>query len=654
MNTVTTPFNKTKEKLLENWESVYTGGTVFYTAIDRDEIWQIYLNSFSEDSRQEYNCKACKSFIRQYGGIVAIEDNKAISIWKGVNTDLEKYVLSRPITDIFLAENEKCGVQKNLDPKTGTTWTHFFFKAPRAIVVKEPATKLGEARDNKNVLKRSLTELTLEATETVLELIGQNSLYRGKEFQPLLEKFVLLQRRFKRVSAEDQDNFCWASSIESGPALSRIRNTSIGTLLIDLSSGLDLETAVTKFERVVAPTNYKRPTSLVTTKMIDQAKETLSNLGLLTALERRYATEADIQVCNVLFKDKPQVITDVFSQMSKETLVNPKTFSKVEEIGIEDFVANVIPSAKSISLLVENSQMGNFVSVLTAQDPESANLFKWNNPFSWSYSGAVTDSIKERVKAAGGNVVGELRTSLSWFNFDDLDIHVTDPAGTKIWYGAKSDPTTKGTLDVDMNAGVGRSRSPVENIIWPDKSRMREGKYKVSVNNYRKRETLNSGFIVQIECNGEIFDFEFDKNPSDGKTENIVEFKYSKTSGITFKGKAKSNVVSKEKWGLKTNQFHKVTQLFLSPNHWETKIGNKHYLFMLEWCKSDEQPRPFFNEFLKSELDAHRKVFEILGSKVKIEYSDNQLSGLGFSDTQKSSIIVKVESKFQRVLKVNF
>lgn len=50
-----------------------------------------------------------------------------------------------------------------------------------------------------------------------------------------------------------------------------------------------------------------------------------------------------------------------------------------------------------------------------------------DNNFSWAYTGGITDSIKERVKQAGGNVDGELRISLSWFNFDDLDLHVIEP-----------------------------------------------------------------------------------------------------------------------------------------------------------------------------------------------------------------------------------
>ena len=92
-----------------------------------------------------------------------------------------------------------------------------------------------------------------------------------------------------------------------------------------------------------------------------------------------------------------------------------------------------------------------------------------------------------------------------------------------------------------------------------------------------------------------------------------------------------------------------------SPNHWDDKgVGNKHYFFMLEDCKNEGAARGFFNEFLKEEMNEHRKVFEVLGSKMKVERTDNQLSGVGFSSTQKNSIICKVSGSFARTVKVNF
>lgn len=652
-------FSSLKAPLMENFNKKFKDMPLFMVELDRDKIVEVYLNSFPEELRQEHNCSCCKAFLRQAAGIVTIKENKMVSIWDGLQVEgfqdvinnINEYVHSLPITDKLLVEAKKAGTDKNTDPKTGITWQHFYLELPNNVVAKKAdiPTLKGNARTDKEVLQRGLEELTLEATETVLELIGQNSLYRGKEFEPLLKAFALVQRRFAK--ATDKNTFCWEVAGESGGSLARIKNTAIGTLLVDLSGGMDLDLAVTRFEKVVAPTNYKRPTALVTPRMIEDAKAKLTELGLLEALNRRYAVETDIQVCDILFKDRAQAVTDIFDTMSKETIVNPRSLTKVEEISIDDFLTNVVPTAKSISVLLENKHMNNFVTLLTSQEPDAPHLFKWDNNFSWSYTGAIADSIKERVKAAGGNVIGELRTSLSWYNYDDLDIHVVEPNGVLICYCNKLSPSS-GKLDVDMNAGGSQSRTPVENIIWTDKSKMKEGTYKVYVHNYNRRENVDGGFAIQVECGGETFDFEFKTNPKNDDKQFIVEFEYSKADGIKFKGETKSSILSKEKWGLKTCQFRKVTKLMLSPNHWGGKVGNRHYMFILEDCKSDEAPRPFFNEFLRPEMDQHRKVFEILGSKVKIEDSNDQLSGLGFSDTQRSDIIVKVEGKFTRTLKV--
>ena len=76
-------------------------------------------------------------------------------------------------------------------------------------------------------------------------------------------------------------------------------------------------------------------------------------------------------------------------------------------------------------------------------------------------------------------------------------------------------------------------------------------------------------------------------------------------------------------------------------------------MFFLEDCKYDENPRGIYNEFLIDDLLKQKRAFEVLGSKLKVADSDNQLSGLGFSDTKKTSFYVRVEGAFKRTLKVN-
>ena len=75
---------------------------------------------------------------------------------------------------------------------------------------------------------------------------------------------------------------------------------------------------------------------------------------------------------------------------------------------------------------------------------------------------------------------------------------------------------------------------------------------------------------------------------------------------------------------------------------------------MLDDCKNPEPVRGFFNEYLRSELSQDRKTFEMLANKMKAPYSDNQLSGLGFSSTIRNSVICKVTGSFTRTIKVNF
>lgn len=631
---------------------------LFYVDIDRDKIFDLYIEGFAEEFRQEYRCNCCKSFLRQYGGIVAIINGEMVSVWDIDAPELfaesvkklRDYVHSLPIDSTFFAEQRKCGTDKNRDGKRDIIWEHFFVEVDSKFVKKDINSVNGQNKNNKAVFKRALDELSLDAVETVLELIDQNSLYRGKEFEGAIKAFQKVKKLYAK--AKNKDLFAWAQSLTVGPAICSIRNTSIGTLLTDLSEGMDLDTAVTRFEKVVAPTNYKRPTSLVTPKMVEAAKATLNELGLLDSLDRRFAVPTDISVEDILFIDKQSEAKDVFDSVSKDSVTDVKKLAQVEEIAIEDFINKVVPKAKSIEVLVENRHMPNFTTLIAPQN-DGKSMFKWGNNFSWSYTGGITDSIKEKVKAAGGNVEGVLRASLAWSNHDDLDLHCVEPNGNKIGFFNKRSDTT-GTLDVDMNAGWGQSRTPVENIIWTNPLKMKEGLYKVEVHNYNRRDTTDPGYTLQIESNGEVFDFSEQFNPRTQDWGLQLTFNWSRANGIVFPKDVQSKTLSREKWGVKTNTFVRVKQMMLSPNHWSGQVGNKHYMFMLDGCKTDETPRPFFNEFLGPELDKHRKVLEILGSKVKVKETDNQLSGIGFSETQKNSVVVRVTGNFARTLKVLF
>ena len=135
----------------------------------------------------------------------------------------------------------------------------------------------------------------------------------------------------------------------------------------------------------------------------------------------------------------------------------------------------------------------------------------------------------------------------------------------------------------------------------------------------------------------------------------ITELHKNEKGEITIIPKLPQSQTQKTIWGIETQKYHRVQLALLSPNYWRNNaIGNKHYMFMLENCINDGTARGFYNEFLKSELQPHRKTLEIVGSRVRTEETQNQLSGLGFSSTQRNELLCRVKGSFTRTIKIIF
>lgn len=655
---------------------------LFRTTVSKDLLWSTYLASFPEGSnpvfreKTEHDCSCCKQFIRAVGDVVAVINGKVESIWDGsvddaaykvVASKMSQLVKAHPIEDVFLHSEPKAGTDKNFEDLTEgvKTWEHFFLHIPNDFVCKkaEIGGRLGEARTRHDTLLRSLKEITPEAVETVLDLIAQNSLYRGEEKKSLVQAFQKMKRDYVRSLVGmfgASDLYVWSQINGPNKFVCGIRNDVIGTLLVDLSEGVDLERAVASFEAKVAPTNYRRPTALITKAMIDKAKQTVEDLGLTSALERRYATLTDITADNILFANRDarkHISSGVFDDLAATAPASAKSFDKVEEVPIDKFITNILPKAESLEVMFENRHAGNLLSLVAPVDPTARPLFKWPNGFSWSYNGEVADSIKERVKQAGGNVAGDICCRLAWFNYDDLDLHMKEVRNRYEISFANRQYTSPsgGRLDVDMNAGGGHTRTPVENIFYERTASMQEGQYELFVHNYCRRESIDVGFEVEIDILGTVHRFVHARAVPDREAISVATLEYTKSGGVKIVKSLPSVEATRTVWGLTTQAFHKVNVMLMSPNHWNGgAVGNKHYFFMLDGCQNDGKARGFFNEFLRGDLEQHRKVLEVVGAKMKTEESSSQLSGLGFSSTQHNSVLCKVKGSFTRTVKIVF
>jgi hypothetical protein len=278
---------KLNELLQNHFDKMSEGSEkLFITNVDKDVLWSKYLDAFDPKynkiyrERAEHDCVACKQFIRKFGKVVAIRDNELHTIWDleidseeyaPVFKALSDYIKSKPVVGTFLINEKLTGNSEianhrvvgtpfnfeQLDDGSTKKWEHYALNIPNRFVhngYETLGTVLGNLNAVRNVFNRSLDELTQESVETVLELIVSNTLYKGAEWKSQLQEFLKHKKAYSKLSKDEQELYAWEQSVKVGGVIGKIRNHSIGTLLIDLSGRtkedgeivepIDLDTAV--------------------------------------------------------------------------------------------------------------------------------------------------------------------------------------------------------------------------------------------------------------------------------------------------------------------------------------------------------------------------------------------------------------------------
>jgi hypothetical protein len=317
--------------------------------------------------RTEHDCNCCKAFVRGVGKVVKVgESGELETLWSGhtslpepyktVAAQLDAAVKSGRIKSVYRTTENKYGKQSNVDNyDQSITWNHFWGDVPSRCVSESPGLAANAPNTAASVLRRGLDEIDLSHLDTVLDLIDNNSLYRGGDVRAAVTGF----RELKAGDDGRFPHYHWACC-RSPYAM--FRNTAIGTLLTDLASGTDLDTAVRAYERKVAPESYKRTSAVITAGMVEQAMKTVEGMGLTDSLQRRYARLQDISAADVLFVDNAVAwkmkggIKDLLMGEVKKKPRGRRSNAAAVPIAIEDLMAMKFDSVK---LLLEARHSAN-------------------------------------------------------------------------------------------------------------------------------------------------------------------------------------------------------------------------------------------------------------------------------------------------------
>jgi hypothetical protein len=712
------------QKIQVKFDEICKSGKLFRSSIPGSEIWDLYLKGFKNDpifrdpNSSEHNCNLCHNFIRRYGNIIGIIDNQILTMFdievseeyensfKNIANKLKKAKIENVFFETFTELNklnyEKCnksnitfrlGIDKNIKrytkeeaekfgvvkPNETRVFNHFHLNLPTIFVDmsgKSVEALMGEYRDDKNVFKRAMDEISLDTLNLVKDLINQDSLLDGQTHLFKIEQIIPLKKEYDKLSKKDQDNWCWIKSYKL--PFAKFKNELIGVLCSELAEGKELNEACKAWNKRVDPANYMKAVAPITKKQIEDARKFVEENGYEESFNRRFATIDDIKVSEILHSNvgdgKIKSVSIFDGVKSTSTRHKRSEFDKVEEVTIEKFMKDILPSCTSVEAFLENRLEQNMVSLTTANNPDSKPIFKWSNNYSWTFNGnlAGKSQLAEMVENKGGRTDGAFRFTHSWNELEPnqslMDLHVFMPGctipksgggpavkGRRVGWNNRTDSASGGTQDVDYTNAAPKGYVPVENITFPSLAKMPEGVYTCVIHNWSFRGTGGKG-KAEIAFGGETYQYIYPATKhhqwvpiaevtlKDGKFS--IEHKIEPIEGFA---------TQKEIYGIETNQFHKVNLVCLSPNHWEgNNVGNKHYFFMLEGCKSPISIRSFHAENLLPELAKHRKVLEVLGNTTMIEPTEKQLSGLGFNATVRDELVVKLQGTHKRIVKIKF
>ena len=659
--------------------------TLFVMDVNPDYLWSVYLDSFAPADnkmfrqRREYDCGCCKTFIRQFGSIVAIgDDGKIYTGWDfdvpadspfyPVTRQLAAAVLDSHVSNALVTKDITYGTDFNFEVcETGTIrWEHFRIQLPERLRYsgrETVETVMGRYRSMRHVFNRGLTELSPDALDTILELIEEKTVPALRQFASSVQLFRREIERYQAIPLPQREAYVWKRSRQVGDSVAGFNNTSVGQLAQDLTAEMELSEAIGKFVRIVDPANYRRSTVQPTQSMVDKAVNAVRELGLLSSLDRRFATLRDIHVEDVVWVASAarRVVTgelSVFDGLAKDTgNVNADKFKRTPAMSLADFMDDVLKGATTVELLLESRHKGNAMSLIAPSEPDAATLFKWGNNFCAAFAGNVAgkSQIAGLVAERGGKTDGVVRFSIVWneegrLNHSDLDAHCLEPQGTLIYYGHKVSGRTGGNLDIDhIPTSRGTHLVGAENITYPSLDKMVDGTYTFKVHNFN--DVRGQGFRVELVVGGEVYSYDHPNHLGNNKTVTVAEVTLHHGNLTVKHGLQPHQSSSGSVFGLATNQWQPVTVVTRSPNLWSNGngAGRQQVYFFLDGAKSNGNLSGFFPEYLLPELMPHRKVFSALANKMVVADSDDQLSGIGFGG-EKDTAILRVDGKVYRVV----
>lgn len=265
-------------------------------------LYQLFLSKLPETSRQEYDCRACRHFMKRYGGLVSIERRTGETrpvMWAGefppffapAVAAVAEAVKAAQVVGVFVTSLHKLGVPQS------STWAHMHVTVPPPRIFDSPTRTAGqeaaEKRQDQALLARAVKKYSLATVQAAVALLEGDELYRAEKVAGpvrwLLRVLTTLGEGSRAGQPGAQANTLWHCAATAPAGYCHVASSTAGTLLDDLAAGLKEDAVKRRFAEKMRPTQYQRPSAAPGEQNVKRAEDIVAQLGLETALQRRFA-----------------------------------------------------------------------------------------------------------------------------------------------------------------------------------------------------------------------------------------------------------------------------------------------------------------------------------------------------------------------------
>lgn len=388
-------FTDLLQAMRQHWANVVnTAQPLFHTDAGATvSLYDVFLAHLPVELKPHYACRCCRKFVERFGDVVIVAATGVpkSALWattsgipeafKGAVNALREAVHSASITGVLVSSDAHLG---SLDTPP---WSHMSLVWPTSRRYSSPL-KTAEAhaaalKEERGMLVRGLSEFTVEHLNKALTLLSSGTLVRPEKGEPIVRWALQQHAALAKLKGSAYDNALWLTAATAPTGFCHIRSGVVGTLLEDITAGLDVAAIAKRWAEKLDPMQYMRAQVAPAAGQLKRAESVIEKMAAAGSLRRRYALRGDVveTIWEARVPASPQPSGSVFGHLAAKPAKapgNPKVLDLPEQhMTLEKFRRTVLATATQIEYLVPTTTT-QFAAMVTATDPESPSILQWD------------------------------------------------------------------------------------------------------------------------------------------------------------------------------------------------------------------------------------------------------------------------------------